>query len=126
MIRMTLAILVLCLAGFASASAQDDHCRYTANCDYEIRERLLSIPVWTFEVMRAGRMVVSGQTRFEKRGYKLFALTDTGLKCEAEVIFVEGGFMADCTDPGSKKYVQVDDAYQAIFGSYILTLRPPR
>lgn len=126
MFRTLLAVLILCLTSHGRVSAQDDLCRYTANCDYEIRERLLSIPYWIFEVQRAGRMVVSGQTRCEKRGYKLFALTDTGLKCEAEVTFVEGGFTTDCTDPRSKKYVQVDDAYQSIFGSYILTLRPPQ
>lgn len=82
--------------------------------------------MWLFEVTRAGRVVVSGKTHFEKRDHKLFALTDTGMKCEAEVTSVEGGFMTDCTDPTSKKYVQVDDAYQSIFGSYILTLRPSR
>jgi len=104
MIRTILCALVACFVA-CRASGDDDHCRYTANCDYEIRERLLSIPVWLFEVTRAGRVVVSGRTHFEKRGHRLFALTDTGMKCEAEVTFVEGGFMTDCTDPTSKKYV---------------------
>jgi len=123
MLRAILAALAACLVA-STSSASDDHCRYTANCDYEIRERLLSIPVWILEVTRAQRLLVTGEVRFEKRGYKLIAHVDDGLKCETEITFVEGGFMCGCTDP--KKYVQVDDAYQSIFGSYILTLRPPR
>ena len=124
MIRTTLTAIAACLVA-SSVSANDDHCRYTANCDYEIRERLLSIPVWTFEATRAQRLVVSGQVRFEQQGGKLIAHIDVGIKCEAEVKFVEGGFMVDCTDPNSKKYVQVVDTYQSVFGTYILTLRPP-
>lgn len=123
MIRTILAALAACLVASGS-SANDDHCRYTANCDYEIREKLLSIPEWIFEVTRAQRLVVSGKVRFERRGYMLISHFDDGLKCEAEVTFVEGGFMAGCTDP--KKYVQVVDSYQSIFGTYILTMRPPR
>lgn len=123
MIRTSIAALAACLLA-SFASADDDHCRYTANCDYEIRERLLSIPLWVIEVTRAQRMVVSGHVRFEQQGYKLISHFDDGIKCDAEVTFVPGGFLAGCTDP--KKYVQVDDAYQSIFGSYILTIRPPR
>src|SRR5262245_22143757 len=80
MIRTILAALAACLVA-SGASANDDHCRYTANCDYEIRERLLGIPVWIFEMTRAQRLILTGEVRFEKRGYKLFALSDTGMKC---------------------------------------------
>ena len=70
--------------------------------------------------------MVNGQVRFEQQAGKLIAHIDVGIKCEAEVKFVEGGFMVDCTDPNSKKYVQVVDTYQSVFGTYILTIRPPR
>ena len=134
MIRRTL-IAIACVISSSAWAADDvppakfpvdDYCRYTANCDYEIRERLLSIPVWVFEWTRAQR-TQGGTVRFEQRGQKLIAHVDTGMKCEAEVTFVEGGFMCSgCDEASSKKYVQVDDAYQSVFGSYILTLRPPR
>jgi hypothetical protein len=123
MIRTVLLAFAACLAA-CSASANDDHCRYTANCDYEIRERLLSIPVWTFEMARAQRTLITGEVRFKLREQRLVADVDVGWKCEAEVKFVEGGFMVGCDDP--KKYVQVVDAYQSILGTYIFTLRPPR
>ena len=134
MIRTKLAALAACLIAtsalavdvLSTGSPVDDHCRYTANCDYEIREKLLSIPVWIFEATRAQRMLVTGQIRFEQQGYKLIAHIDAGIKCEAEITFLEGGFMyPGCLD-FPKKYVQVDDAYQSILGTYIHTLRPPR
>lgn len=134
MIKTKLATLAACLIGSSALAADDaastgpvdDLCRATADCDYEIRERLLSIPVWIFEGVRAQRNLVTGHVRFEKRGYKLIAHIDYGIKCEVEVIFVEGGFICpDCED-FPKKYVRVDDAYQNIHGTYIHILRPPR
>jgi hypothetical protein len=126
MIKAALTATAVCLVS-AIAFADDDHCRYTANCDYEIRERLLSIPVWNLEFTRAQRTQV-WPVRFEKRGYKLFGIIDAGIKCENEVEFVEKGFLFDSCPPSqSREWVQVDgDIYQSIKGSYILTLRPPR
>jgi len=124
MIRTLLAILAASLMVASAATANDDHCRATGNCDYEIREKLLSIPVWTWEMTRAQRTHITGEVRFKMQGYKLIADVDVGWKCEAEVKFVEGGFMVGCDDP--KKYVQVAGTYQSIWGSYILTFRPPR
>jgi hypothetical protein len=92
-------------------------CLATANCDFEIRDRLLGTPVWLLEYTRAQR-TQSGLIRFEKRGYKLIANVDLGYKCETR-----GGFMLEpCSD--AKKFVQVDNVYQSVFGSYILTIRP--
>jgi len=123
MIRTMPAILAASLLVASAASARDDLCRATGNCDYEIREKLLSIPVWTWEMTRAARTHITGEVRFKMQGQKLIADVDVGWKCEAEVKFVEGGFMVGCDDP--KKYVQVAETYQSVWGSYILTFRPP-
>jgi hypothetical protein len=126
MTRTKLAALAACLIA-SSASAQEDLCLATANCDYEIRARLLGTPVWLFEITRAQR-TISGVMRFEQRGYKLIGHFDTGLKCDSEIKFVEGGFTLEtCGDAFyGRKFVQVDDAYQVIYGTYIYTIRPPR
>jgi hypothetical protein len=136
MIRTKLATLVaVCLAASNAMAADDvppaqfpvdDLCRVTANCDYEIRERLLSIPVWHFEWTRAQR-TQGGLVRFEMRGNKLIGNIDAGVKCDNEIVFVEGGFMMDtCPMTAARKFVQVDDTYQCFCGTYILTIRPPR
>jgi len=135
MIRTKLAALAACLIATSALAADDvpstgspvdDLCRATANCDYEIRERLLSIPVWHFEWTRAQR-TQGGLVRFEKRGYKLIGNIDAGVKCDNEIEFVEGGFMMDtCPMTVPRMFVQVDDTYQCFWGTYILTIRPPR
>lgn len=133
MIRTKLAALAACLFAtsvfaaddMASMGPVDDLCRATASCDYEIREKLLSVPVWTLVVTRAQRTHQSGEVRFRQHGYKLIADVDVGLKYETEVTPVDGGFVC-MLSAGPRKYVQVDDAFQAIVGTYIYTILPPR
>jgi hypothetical protein len=129
-ILMMLASFIFTFGAFAADDAPatgpvDDLCRATANCDYEIRERFLSIPVWIIEVTRAQRTLISGEMRFRQQGYTLIADVDVGWKYQVEVAFVEGGVVFKLAS-GDRKYVQVDDAYQAIQGTYIYTIRPPR
>lgn len=124
MIRTIVAALSACLVT-SGASAVDDLCRFTANCDYEIRERLLGAPAWHFEWTRAQR-TTGGMIRFEQQGYKLIGLIDAGWKCDSEVEFVEGGFRLDTCATGVQLFVQVDDTYQSFFGTYIFTIRPVR
>jgi hypothetical protein len=122
MIRTIAAALSACLVPSAG-SAYDDLCRYTGNCDYEIRERLLSVPVWQFECTRAQK-TTGGLIRFEQRGHKLIGNIDAGWKCENEVEFVQGGFQLNTCATGVQNFVQVDDTYQSFFGTYIYTIRP--
>lgn len=122
MVKMMVTALTVCLVA-SGAPAGDDICRYTANCDYEIRERLLGVPVWHFEWTRAQR-ITGGLIRFEQRGYKLIAYIDAGWKCDNEVEFVEGGFRLDTCATGVQNFAQVDDTYQSFFGTYIYTIRP--
>ena len=75
-------------------------------------------------VTRAQRTQLSGDVRFRQQGYKLFADVDVGWKYETEVT-VDGGFVC-MLSAGPRKYVQVDDAFQAIVGTYIYTILPPR
>lgn len=121
-IRMMVAMFGVCIVA-SGGSANDDICRYTANCDYEIRERLLSVPVWHFEWTRAQR-TTGGLIRFEQQAYKLIGRIDAGWKCDNEVEFVEGGFRLDTCATGVQNFVQVDDTYQSFFGTYIYTIRP--
>jgi hypothetical protein len=122
LIRTSVAVFAAGLASCA-ASPVDDLCRYTGNCDYEIRERLLSMPVWHFEWTRAQR-TTGGLIRFEQRGYKLIGIIDAGWKCDNEVEFMEGGFQLDTCATGIQKFFQVDDTYQSFFGTYVYTIRP--
>ena len=114
--------LAACLVT-SGVSALDDLCRYTGNCDYEIRERLLSAREWHFEWTRAQR-TTGGLIRFEKQGHKLIGHIDAGWKCDNEVEFVVGGFQLDTCATGVQNFVQVDDTYQSFFGTYIYTIRP--
>ena len=133
MIQTKLAALAACLVATSALAADDiastgpvyDLCHATASCDYEIRERLLSVPVWTLVVTRAQRTQLSGEVRFRQQGYKLFADVDTGFKYETEITPVDGGFVC-MLSAGPRTYVQVDDAFQAIVGTYIYTIVPPR